>query len=321
MQISSVRSIEHKASGIDELRLRVNGGQAVFRRQVHEPSALPDEYGAWQHRESTRMRLGHLREGPVEIGGTACLNELKAHSQRPRRLVRSREHVLFGAFTESPRRPEDRDPVDPRDGLVEQLQTLADQIRNEGGQPREIAARPRKAADEPAGHGIDRNEDNGNGAGRLLGGAGHRCAADYDDINLERNQFCGEGGEPLVLSLGISVFNDDIATHDVPEVLESLEKGLADLGNGRDAPKVAYASELGRLLRLGGERRKQNRAHARKERAAIHHSMTSSARPSSEGGIVRPRALAVLRLMISSNLVGCSTGSSAGLAPLRILPT
>ena len=33
--------------------------------------------------------------------------------------------------------------------------------------------------------------------------------------------------------------------------------------------------------------------------------ITSSARPSSDGGIVSPSALAVLRLMTSSNLVGC----------------
>ena len=40
-----------------------------------------------------------------------------------------------------------------------------------------------------------------------------------------------------------------------------------------------------------------------------------------EGGTVRPSALAVLRLTTSSNVVGCSTGRSAGLVPLRILPT
>src|SRR4029453_11935717 len=39
------------------------------------------------------------------------------------------------------------------------------------------------------------------------------------------------------------------------------------------------------------------------------------------GGIVRPRACAVLRLITSSNLVGCSTGRSAGLAPFRSLST
>jgi hypothetical protein len=51
------------------------------------------------------------------------------------------------------------------------------------------------------------------------------------------------------------------------------------------------------------------------------YSITSSARASSVGGTSRPSAFAVLRLMTSSNLVGCITGKSAGLSPLRILPT
>ncbi len=49
--------------------------------------------------------------------------------------------------------------------------------------------------------------------------------------------------------------------------------------------------------------------------------ITSSARKRTVGGIVRPSALAVLRLMTNSNLVGCSTGRSAGLAPFKILST
>src|SRR5262245_58450037 len=56
-------------------------------------------------------------------------------------------------------------------------------------------------------------------------------------------------------------------------------------------------------------------------RSQRSHSMTWSARSSSDGGIVRPSALAVLRLITSANFVGCSTGRSAGLAPLRILST
>ena len=51
------------------------------------------------------------------------------------------------------------------------------------------------------------------------------------------------------------------------------------------------------------------------------YSITSSAPASSVGGTVRPSALAALRLMTSSNLVGCWTGKSAGWAPLRILCT
>ena len=51
------------------------------------------------------------------------------------------------------------------------------------------------------------------------------------------------------------------------------------------------------------------------------YSITASARASSMGGISRPSALAVLRLITSSNFVGCCTGRSAGVAPLRILST
>jgi hypothetical protein len=37
--------------------------------------------------------------------------------------------------------------------------------------------------------------------------------------------------------------------------------------------------------------------------------------------MVSPSAWDVFRLMTSSNVVGCSTGRSAGLAPFRILST
>ena len=56
--------------------------------------------------------------------------------------------------------------------------------------------------------------------------------------------------------------------------------------------------------------------------ALVEHgySMTSSARSRSVDGILRPSALAVLRLMTNTNEVGCNTGNSAGFAPLRIRP-
>src|SRR6476660_5815695 len=47
------------------------------------------------------------------------------------------------------------------------------------------------------------------------------------------------------------------------------------------------------------------------------HSITSSARASTDCGKSRPRVLAVLRLITSSSLVGACTGRSAGFSPLR----
>ena len=47
------------------------------------------------------------------------------------------------------------------------------------------------------------------------------------------------------------------------------------------------------------------------------HSITSSARESTAGGMVRPSALAVLRFITVSYLVGACTGRSAGLLALE----
>ena len=118
------------------------------------------------------------------------------------------------------------------------------------GQPRDIAARPRKAGDEPARNRIgSRTEYNGEGPGRLLGGQGMECGYGHDDVNLERNEFGRKSGKPLELPLGISVFDHDVAALDVTEVTQSSTEGLGQVGtSGQVARQVAYSSDLGRLL-------------------------------------------------------------------------
>ena len=63
----------------------------------------------------------------------------------------------------------------------------------------------------------------------------------------------------------------------------------------------------------------QTRTHA--PQPTESYSITSSARASSVGGTVKPSALAVLRLIASSYLVGACTGRSAGFSPLRMRST
>ncbi len=199
---------------------------------------------------------------------------MKPHPQRPCRDVCSLQHVLFRAFAEATWLPEDSDPTDPRNGLREQFQTLADELRGEVGQPRDIAARPRKAGDEPVRNRIDnRSEDNGDSLGRLLGGQGLGCASGQDDINLERNQFGRKSGEPLEPPLGIAVFDHDVATLDVTELTQSLTEGLSQVGiRGQVGRQEAYSSDLGRLLGVGGERRSEEAASDHlNERSALHH--------------------------------------------------
>src|SRR5215468_9888671 len=55
--------------------------------------------------------------------------------------------------------------------------------------------------------------------------------------------------------------------------------------------------------------------------ASRRYLITLSARSNKSAGIMRPICFAVFKLITSSNFVGCSTGRSAGFAPLRILST
>src|SRR5262249_20694548 len=72
------------------------------------------------------------------------------------------------------------------------------------------------------------------------------------------------------------------------------------------------------LLRTRRYRPRRSRASEQRDELALFHSITSSAATSSLSGTVSPSILAVWLLMTSSNLLDCTTGSSAGLAALRM---
>ena len=104
----------------------------------------------------------------------------------------------------------------------------------------------------------------------------------------------------------------------------------ATLGHCRNQPRRVMRSTRCRIEhnvsfgqhrtnpRMGSVLPCHNRTHAPQQTAL--YSITSSARPSSASGIVRPSALAVLILMSNSIFVACCTGKLAGFSPLRIRP-
>src|SRR5205823_2564713 len=92
------------------------------------------------------------------------------------------------------------------------------------------------------------------------------------------------------------------------------------LSGAADLPSLAdYSAEAAhvRLRRVAA----QVRSITHMRHTASRYSMISLARASTLSGIVTPNALAVVRLITRSNLVGCSTGRSDGFAPRRILST
>src|SRR5882757_6306196 len=90
-------------------------------------------------------------------------------------------------------------------------------------------------------------------------------------------------------------------------------------GTDREVPHPVDAP--GQLLCACGQRPRRCRAAECHDKLPPLHSITSSARCSSDVGTSTPSAVAVFKLITNSNLVGCSTGRSAGFAPLKILST
>ena len=138
-----------------------------------------------------------------------------------------------------------------------------------------------------------------------------------DQLGCLRAHDTGVAGRPPQVETKISAF-------DPAGSLESLSKcGYPDAPFRvafRDAHEGADQPHTIRLLRARRNRPSRRRASEQRDELAPPHSITSSVRPISGSGTTRPRALAVLRLTISSTLVVCWTGKSAGFSPLRTRP-
>src|SRR5438067_5881830 len=162
----------------------------------------------------------------------------------------------------------------------------------------------RQARDEPV---LDRvvqtDADDGNGLGCLPGCGGSRGGRRNDDAHLEPDHLFGQRVQPVVLTLGIPLIEQDVVANNPSRRAQSSPESVLQKRNGGSRAEIPDARRLvGPTLRApgGGER---GSSAEKSEDVAPPHSMTSSARASSDGGKVRPRAFAVFRLMTSSNLV------------------
>src|SRR5260221_7225475 len=116
----------------------------------------------------------------------------------------------------------------------------------------------------------------------------------------------------------LDVVECEVAAFLITQFGHSFEKiGIDRRLPGLNANK-ADTQHLLWLLRARRERPSRSRAAEKRNELATFHSITSSARASTVGGMSRPSAFAVLRLITSSYLVGACTGRSAGFSPLRM---
>jgi transposase len=108
------------------------------------------------------------------------------------------------------------------------------------------------------------------------------------------------------------------------------EKGLSRAGNARVRRGMIQLAWRFLMFQKGSPLAQWYRARTADARGGTRKTLIVALarkllialwRTSKVGGTSRPSALAALRFTASSNLTGCSTGSSLGLAPLKILAT
>src|SRR5262249_48988234 len=205
--------------------------------------------------------------------------------------------------------------------LAQQLKSFRSQYAGEKDYAGDVAARPAEAGDEAvpdrvaAGHEHDRH---GRGCGL---GRERRIVVADDHRHRTADQISDQRRQAIKVILRRAVFDRDVLILDVagfPQPMAKRGHEVRYVSKRRAAQKPDHWHRL--LLPARRKRPCCRAAEERYERAAFH-SITSSARASSVGGISIPNMRAVCTLMTSSNLADCSTGKSAGLAPLRMRPT
>src|SRR5262249_222951 len=158
----------------------------------------------------------------------------------------------------------------------------------------------------------DTDHHDGNRRRRLLGRNTGRRPIGGDHVHRTADELGRRAGKSLRHPIGVTVVEYDVVTFEVAEVAQPLAESIPHqriIGGGE-------AGKRGGVWGGGCGRATEGRATKHGKKVPPPHSMTSSARASSEDGTVRPSVLAVLRLISSSNLVGCSTGRSPGFVPL-----
>jgi hypothetical protein len=161
------------------------------------------------------------------------------------------------------------------------------------------------------------------GNGGMAAALGHRCAAARLRLSglatPSLHRFAAWGVGPF--HLGLQFSRRTLPYHSIERRCASQQNRALEVRNGSEADILGGLPDVRFTPTSGHQQAHLRRPLCAKTGSRLVYSITSSAISRKSREIVRPSAFAVLRLMASSNLLGCSTGRSEGFAPLRTLAT
>src|SRR5262245_30490386 len=321
--VDSVNTVGNQAAGGDVVSVIVDCRQLVAHRQRNDQIAMKnrqrasghDKPAVWAPREGCDRTLNLARVGHVDGADL--------HRGGGRHGLNGGPHAKPGG--DGGIANDGRSRYVWRD-LLEHFKPFGANAVIVRGEARDVATRSRQAIDEARADRInDEHKHDRHGAGCLPRRPDGRTAGGEDDVWCKRRQFGRVFARIVHIAPGPAIVDLDVLPDRPAQLLQSLQESrIADLrlrivrGVGHEHADAGYFLAL---LRARRKRPRGSRAADERYERAPLHSITSSARASSDGGISRPSALAVFRLITSSYLVGACTGRSAGFSPLRMRST
>jgi hypothetical protein len=128
--------------------------------------------------------------------------------------------------------PNNGDTAEGGNHFLKKLEPLGSDLREKEGCPREVTARASEIGHETGRYRVARDGHNDGYRGcRLFRRSGRRGSFCDDNIDLEPDQVGSEGREPIVVAVGVSVFDGDVPALDIAEGAQRLPK---DRDIGRD---------------------------------------------------------------------------------------
>jgi hypothetical protein len=161
----------------------------------------------------------HHSDGPLKIGPLTHVEPTQLHAQpwshhldllpplHDARVVRFHEIA---------------DLQDARNRFQECLDRSCANLNPLSGDAGDVAAGLGEAGDEPGGHRVTGNHDDGHGLGRLLCGHRRRRVRSDDGVHVEADEIGHESTKPLALALGGAGLDDEVLSLDPAEVAEPL---------------------------------------------------------------------------------------------------
>src|SRR5262245_14920694 len=313
-QVGQARAVGQKAAGYRNLSGYEHSRYPIVGEKIDDPPDAELVEGIVGHQERIGALPHHGSEGVVEFIGTAHRDGEQLYPQRLYRHSQLGELGGVGGIIWIPKKGHTREGGN---NLLEELQPFSSDLRPKVGVPGDIASGPGEARYQPGPHWIaNSHHDDGGRRCRLLGREGRWRTERRDEVDGAMDQLDRDPRQPIGQPTGVAIVECDVLAFQIAKIAQAVPEGVP---NGRVVDD-ADTRDLRRLLRTRCERPRGSGAKKRNE-VASPHSITSSASASSLSGTVRPSALAVVRLTTRSNLVGCSTGMSAGFAPRKILLT